>query len=83
MPLVSGTFFRYGLHKNRNFKQSGVSKSGLSYKSSRKLPQKRKILTVQADYSFQIFRLYVVYEGEDKSDKISRLREKVKDWDKG
>jgi len=33
------------------------------------------------DYSFQMFRLYVVYEGEDKGSLISQLRKKVKDWD--
>ncbi|GAG88035.1 unnamed protein product, partial [marine sediment metagenome] len=31
---------------------------------------------------FQSFRLYVVYEGEDKDDVISQLRKRVKDWDK-
>jgi HD superfamily phosphohydrolase len=31
---------------------------------------------------FQSFRLYVVYEGEDKEDVIVRLRDRVKDWDK-
>jgi hypothetical protein len=35
-----------------------------------------------AKYSLQLFRLYVVYEGEDKDDVIARLRDKVKDWDK-
>jgi HD superfamily phosphohydrolase len=35
-----------------------------------------------ADYSVQMFRLYVVYEGGDKDDVIARLRDKVKDWDK-
>lgn len=34
-----------------------------------------------ADYVFQMFRLYVVYEGEYKDDVISQLRKKVKDWD--
>jgi hypothetical protein len=28
------------LHKNRNYKESGVQKSGPSYKSARKLPRK-------------------------------------------
>ena len=32
---------------------------------------------------FQFFRLYVVYNGEDKEDVIKNLRNKVKDWDKG
>jgi len=32
---------------------------------------------------FQSFRLYVVYEGEDKDSIITRLRETIKDWDKG
>jgi HD superfamily phosphohydrolase len=31
---------------------------------------------------FQSFRLYVVYEGEDKDDVVAQLRDKVKDWDK-
>ncbi len=35
-----------------------------------------------AKYSLQLFRLYVVYEGEDKDDVIVRLRDRVKDWDK-
>jgi HD superfamily phosphohydrolase len=35
-----------------------------------------------ANYSLQTFRLYVVYEGADKDDVISQLRERVKDWDK-
>jgi len=35
-----------------------------------------------ADYFFQMFRLYVVYEGEDKDKVVSQLSEKVKDWDK-
>ncbi|MCK4784563.1 MAG: HD domain-containing protein [Desulfobacteraceae bacterium] len=35
-----------------------------------------------ASYSLQMFRLYVVYEGEDKDTVISQLREAVKDWDK-
>jgi hypothetical protein len=33
-------------------------------------------------YSLQLFRLYVVYGGEDKDHVIARLRDKVKDWDK-
>ncbi|MCK4819298.1 hypothetical protein KA005_26235, partial [bacterium] len=32
---------------------------------------------------FQSFRLYVVYEGEDKDSIITQLRETIKDWDKG
>lgn len=35
-----------------------------------------------ADLFFQSFRLYVVYEGEDKNDIVTQLRDKVKDWDK-
>ncbi len=35
-----------------------------------------------AKYSLQLFRLYVVYEGEDKDDVIRRLRDRVKDWDR-
>lgn len=35
-----------------------------------------------ANYSLQIFRLYLVYEGSDKGQVIARLKEKVKDWDK-
>jgi HD superfamily phosphohydrolase len=34
-----------------------------------------------ADYSFQMFRLYVVYEGDNKTQVIERLCAKVKDWD--
>ena len=33
-----------------------------------------------AKYSLQLFRLYVVYGGEDKDSVITQLREKVKDW---
>jgi len=32
---------------------------------------------------FQSFRLYVVYEGEDKDSIVAELRETIKDWDKG
>ena len=35
-----------------------------------------------ADYFFQMFRLYVVYDGEDKNEVISQLHAKVKGWDK-
>jgi len=35
-----------------------------------------------AGLSFQSFRLYVIYEGEDKDDVVTQLRAKVKDWDK-
>jgi len=35
-----------------------------------------------ANYSLQMFRLYVVYEGEDRNDVISQLRDRVRDWDK-
>lgn len=35
-----------------------------------------------ANYFFQMFRLYVIYEGEDKDDVFSQLHAKVKDWDK-
>ncbi|MHC4538929.1 MAG: HD domain-containing protein, partial [Planctomycetota bacterium] len=31
---------------------------------------------------FQSFRLYVIYEGEDKDSIITQLRETIKDWDK-
>ena len=35
-----------------------------------------------ANYFFQMFRLYVIYDGGDKDSVIAKLREKVKDWDK-
>jgi HD superfamily phosphohydrolase len=35
-----------------------------------------------AGHFFQSFRLYVVYEGSDKNSVITKLRERVKDWDK-
>jgi len=35
-----------------------------------------------ADYFFQMFRLYVVYEGEDRDEVVSQLHAKVKGWDK-
>lgn len=40
------------------------------------------IVTKHSDYSFQWFRLYVVWEEDRDSDGIEKLREKVKDWDK-
>ena len=40
------------------------------------------LLSKCAGLFFQSFRLYVVYEGEDKDDVISQLRKRVKDWDK-
>jgi HD superfamily phosphohydrolase len=40
------------------------------------------IVVKYASYSLQIFRLYVVYEGEDKDSIIAKLRETVKDWHK-
>ena len=36
-----------------------------------------------AKYSLQLYRLYVIYEGKDKDHIITKLRNKVKDWDKG
>ncbi len=33
-------------------------------------------------YAFQIFRLYVIYEGPDKENIIRRLRDEVVNWDK-
>jgi len=41
------------------------------------------LLSKCAGLFFQSFRLYVVYDGEDKSDVIGQLRERVRDWDKG
>ena len=35
-----------------------------------------------ANYFFQMFRLYVIYEGEGRDSVIAKLHEKVKDWDK-
>jgi HD superfamily phosphohydrolase len=35
-----------------------------------------------AKYSLQLFRLYVVYEGENRDGVIAQLRDKVKDWDR-
>ena len=36
-----------------------------------------------AKYFVQSFRIYVVYEGQDKDIIITRLRDAVKDWVKG
>ena len=36
-----------------------------------------------AKYFVQSFRIYVVYEGQGKENLIARLRDAVKDWDKG
>lgn len=35
-----------------------------------------------ARYSFQIFRLYVVYEGTNRGEVVAKLQDRVKDWDK-
>lgn len=35
-----------------------------------------------AGYSLQMFRLYVIYDGERKDEVIAKLRDRVKDWDK-
>ena len=35
-----------------------------------------------AKYSLQLFRLYVVYEEQDKDSVVTQLRETVKDWDR-
>ncbi|MHC4545579.1 MAG: HD domain-containing protein [Planctomycetota bacterium] len=43
---------------------------------------KHSLVVKYANYYFQMFRLYVIYEGEDKEKVISQLSEKVKDWDK-
>ncbi|MHC4168935.1 MAG: HD domain-containing protein [Planctomycetota bacterium] len=40
------------------------------------------LLSKCAGLFFQSFRLYVVYEGKDKGDKLQRLREIVKDWNR-
>jgi len=40
------------------------------------------LLSKCAGLFFQSFRLYVVYDGEDKDTVIAQLRDKVKDWDK-
>lgn len=43
---------------------------------------KHSIVVKYAGYSLQMFRLYVIYEGEDKGSVISQLHDRVKDWDK-
>jgi len=40
------------------------------------------LLSKCAGLFYQSFRLYVVYEGKDKDNVITELREKVRDWDK-
>ena len=40
------------------------------------------LLSKCAGLFYQSFRLYVVYEGEDKDNIITELRDKVRDWDK-
>ncbi len=40
------------------------------------------LLSKCAGLFFQSFRLYVVYEGEDRNDVIAQLRDRVRDWDK-
>jgi hypothetical protein len=49
-PDLINTIAVQGLDRSRDFKQSGIHKSGLSYKSARKLPQKREILIVQVEF---------------------------------
>ena len=39
------------------------------------------LILLCAGHFFQAFRLYVVYEGNDREKVIADLREKVKDWD--
>ncbi|MHC4116666.1 MAG: HD domain-containing protein [Planctomycetota bacterium] len=41
------------------------------------------LLSRCAGLFFQSFRLYVVYEGKDKDDVITRMRDAARDWDKG
>jgi len=40
------------------------------------------LLSKCAGLFYQSFRLYVVYEGEDRNDVIAQLRDRVRDWDK-
>jgi HD superfamily phosphohydrolase len=40
------------------------------------------LVAKNADYFFQMFRLYVIYEGKDKDDVIAKLGASVKNWDK-
>jgi hypothetical protein len=41
---------------------------------------KHSLVVKYANYSLQMFRLYVVYEGEDRDGVIAKLREAVKGW---
>lgn len=43
---------------------------------------KHSLVAKYAAYSFQIFRLYVVYDGKKKDKVVAELKNKVKDWDK-
>jgi hypothetical protein len=38
------------------------------------------LIHICSGYQWQAFRLYVVYEGEDKEDVVKRLRSEVRDW---
>lgn len=38
------------------------------------------LVAKNADYFFQMFRLYVIYEGSDMEEMIERLKARVKDW---
>lgn len=40
------------------------------------------IINKCANQSFKIFRLYVVYDGKDRDEKMQQLKAKVQDWDK-
>lgn len=43
---------------------------------------KHSIISKCANQSFKIFRLYVIYDGEDRTKKIQQLITEVKNWDK-
>jgi hypothetical protein len=40
------------------------------------------LIAKYANYSLQMFRLYVVCEGSDRMAVLGKLRQRVKDWDK-
>jgi hypothetical protein len=49
-PDLMNTIADQGLDRSRDFEQSGTRKSGLLYKSARKLPRKREILKVKVEF---------------------------------
>jgi len=46
------------------------------------LNMEHSLVAKYSDYSFQIFRLYVIHDGNNRDKVVAELQDKVKDWDK-